>query len=85
MRAARLSTLVLALALSAPLCAQQRVSGLGQYQGYSAREYDSSVRSSLYITMRDGVRLAADIIRPARAGVVDAAGLLHAGGSAGRL
>ncbi len=65
-----LSVPLLALVASR-LPAQQRISKLGQYEGYSARAYDGYVRSSQYLTMRDGVRLAIDIVRPARGGVVE--------------
>ena len=41
------------------------ISELGQYQGYSAPQYKEFVRQSLYVPMRDGVRLALDIYRPA--------------------
>lgn len=51
--------------------APQKVSRFGQYQGYSAPVYDSWVRTSRYLVMRDGARLAADIIRPALAGKVE--------------
>lgn len=47
------------------------VSQLGKYKGYSQEQYDSWVRSSFYITMRDGVKLAADVIRPAVNGEVN--------------
>lgn len=49
-----------------------KVSRFGEYKGYSAEVYDSWVRTSRYLTMRDGVRLAADIIRPAVRGKVEA-------------
>ncbi|MDX2056394.1 MAG: CocE/NonD family hydrolase [Gemmatimonadales bacterium] len=42
----------------------------GVYEGYSTAEYDGYVRTSQYLTMRDGTRLAADILRPSKAGVV---------------
>jgi putative CocE/NonD family hydrolase len=51
--------------------ASAKISRFGEYQGYSAPVYDSWVRTSRYLTMRDGVRLAADIIRPALAGRVE--------------
>jgi putative CocE/NonD family hydrolase len=51
--------------------APEKVSRFGEYQGYSKPIYDSWVRTSFYLTMRDGVRLAADIIRPAKAGKVE--------------
>ncbi len=54
--------------LAVPVAGQDRVSRLGVYQGYSEASYDGSARESRYITMRDGIRLAVDIIRPTRAG-----------------
>ena len=45
-------------------------SRFGEYQGYSDERYDSWIRSSRYLTMRDGINLAVDIIRPARGGQV---------------
>ncbi|MDP2915080.1 MAG: CocE/NonD family hydrolase, partial [Candidatus Aminicenantes bacterium] len=44
---------------------QTRVSKFGQYEGFSEAKYDSWIRTSQYLTMRDGVKLAIDIIRPA--------------------
>jgi predicted acyl esterase len=41
----------------------QRVSRTGEYRGYSSPRYDGWQRSSEYLTMRDGVRLAVDIYR----------------------
>nr|MBO2488672.1 peptidase S15 [Gammaproteobacteria bacterium] len=40
----------------------------GVYEGYSQERFDEWVKSSQYVTMRDGVRLAVDIYRPARDG-----------------
>ena len=48
-----------------------RVSRFGQYEGYSKAVYDSWVRTSQYIEMRDGIKLAVDIIRPAINGEVE--------------
>lgn len=42
-----------------------RVSAFGEYGGYTEPRYDDWVRTSSYIEVRDGTRLAADIIRPA--------------------
>jgi putative CocE/NonD family hydrolase len=47
---------------------EAKVSRFGEYKGYSAPAYDSWVRTSEYLTMRDGVRIAIDIIRPAKGG-----------------
>lgn len=44
---------------------QKIVSRFAEYSGYSAEPFDSWLHSSQYIEMDDGVRLAADIVRPA--------------------
>jgi len=70
--------LVLVLALSGGLLisnqfnAQQeeRVSRFGIYRGYSQPIYDGWVRTSQYITVRDGTKLAVDILRPTKNGQV---------------
>jgi putative CocE/NonD family hydrolase len=51
--------------------ATEKISRFGEYKGYSPEVYDSWVRTSRYLTMRDNVRLAADIIRPAVKGIVE--------------
>jgi uncharacterized protein len=43
---------------------ESRVSELGQYQGYSAPVYFNWTRTSEYITVRDGTKLAIDLVRP---------------------
>jgi putative CocE/NonD family hydrolase len=43
----------------------EKVSKFGEYKGYSEAIYDSSVRTSQYLTMRDGIKIAIDIKRPA--------------------
>ena len=40
------------------------VSSFGRYEGFSEEKYDSWQRTSQYLTMQDGVKLAIDIIRP---------------------
>jgi predicted acyl esterase len=45
-----------------------RVSRPGEYVGYSTATYDGVQRTSFYIPMRDGVKLAADLYRPTRNG-----------------
>jgi len=42
-----------------------RRSSFGEYTGYSEPIYDEWVTTSLYVEMRDGVKLAVDITRPA--------------------
>jgi uncharacterized protein len=48
--------------------AQEKVSQLGQYQGYSDAVYDGTVRRSDYLTLSDGTRLAYDLILPTKRG-----------------
>ncbi len=46
----------------------EKVSRLGEYRGYSFALYDGYARTSTYLTMRDGVKIALDIFRPTRNG-----------------
>ncbi len=41
------------------------VSEFGRYEGYSTAKYERWVRTSQYVAMRDGVKLAVDVVRPA--------------------
>ena len=50
--------------------AQSRVSRPNEYAGYGARAYDGHQRSSFYVAMRDGTRLAVDLYRPTKGGAV---------------
>jgi putative CocE/NonD family hydrolase len=52
------------------LTAQGRVSRPGEYSGYATASYDGHQRSSFYIPMRDGTKLAVDLFRPTRNGVM---------------
>ncbi|MCK4337438.1 MAG: CocE/NonD family hydrolase [Candidatus Aminicenantes bacterium] len=54
---------------------EERVSEFGHYHGYSEDIYDSWIRTSLYVSMRDGVKLAVDIIRPVKNGEIEQAPL----------
>lgn len=65
---ALLGALVLAAAQAVPAsgqAGQERISRPGEYRGYTEARYDDWVRQSRYIEVRDGTRLAADILRPA--------------------
>jgi uncharacterized protein len=62
--------LVLTLVAAPELAAQAKVSRPGGYQGYTEATYDGWQRSSFYVTMRDGTRLAMDLFRPTRGGVL---------------
>src|SRR5207248_2733420 len=52
-----------------------QVSRFGEYEGFSEPLYDGWVRSSQYVAVRDGTRLAVDVFRPTQAGVVEAEAL----------
>ena len=65
-----LATAFVAASCSAGAPAANRVSGPGVYEGYSTAEYDGYQRTSQYIRMRDGTRLAADILRPTKGGAL---------------
>lgn len=67
--------LVLCLGLSAttpamPTAAQDapKVSRMGEYSGYSQPVYKEWARTSQYVAVRDGTRLAVDIVRPVQDG-----------------
>jgi uncharacterized protein len=47
----------------------EHASRVGEYSGYSEAIYTETVRTSEYITVRDGTRIAVDIIRPSVDGV----------------
>lgn len=50
--------------------AAERVSKPGQYSGYSEARFDGHQMTSQYVAVRDGARLAIDIFRPTKNGVV---------------
>jgi uncharacterized protein len=47
-----------------------KVSAPGLYSGYSPVLYDGYVRSSFYVPMRDGTKLAVDLFRPTQRGQI---------------
>ena len=49
--------------------AVETLSEFGAYQGYSELLFSDWVRQSQYVTVRDGTKLAVDIVRPAVNGV----------------
>ena len=55
----------------APAQPTPRVSRFGEYEGYTAATYDGWVRSSELVRMRDGTRIAVDVLRPTRGGQVE--------------
>jgi len=48
--------------------AAEKISSPGKYQGYSQPIYEEWVRISQYVPVRDGTKLAVDILRPSVAG-----------------
>jgi predicted acyl esterase len=48
----------------------QMISTFGKYQGYSEPVYDGTQRTSDYLTLSDGTRLAYDLIIPTKKGVL---------------
>jgi putative CocE/NonD family hydrolase len=48
-----------------------RFSEFGMYEGYSEEKYDGWKRNSQYVIMRDGVKIAVDIIRPNQDGKLE--------------
>lgn len=68
-------TLAAALASASPVGAAEneaatRISRPGEYSGYSPVLFDGYKLESVYVTVRDGTKLAIDIIRPTKNGVV---------------
>ncbi len=49
--------------------ARQKISAFGKYQGYTEPVYDGSQRTSAYLTLLDGTRLAYDLILPTQKGM----------------
>jgi uncharacterized protein len=60
--------LALFFAFRAKSSGQRKISAFGQYQGYSEPVYDGSKRTSDYLTLSDGTRLAYDLIIPTQKG-----------------
>lgn len=70
LRVLGVSLAALTMGLGSTAQGQEQVSKPGQYSGYSSPVYDGSKLTSVYVPMRDGVRLAVDIFRPTKHGVV---------------
>lgn len=64
-----LGAFLLAATATASAAELERISKPGEYQGYSKEIYPDWVRTSQYITVRDGTKIALDILRPAVNGV----------------
>ena len=72
----KFSAVFILLALAVGFClfykksaAQEKVSVFGKYEGYSRAMYDGARRTSDYLTLSNGTRLAYDLILPTRKGV----------------
>jgi putative CocE/NonD family hydrolase len=61
-------TVALALMSVALAADSEKISTPGHYAGYSSAVYDGYQRTSFYVGVRDGTRLAVDLFRPTRAG-----------------
>ena len=59
-----LTILVLTATVSCNRSVNRKISQFGQYQGYSEAIYDGYQRSSHYLTLEDGTRLAYDLYLP---------------------
>src|SRR2546428_4620218 len=52
------------LALTASAGAQQKVSERFNYSGYTSADWKSFSRSAAFVTMKDGTRIAVDVVLP---------------------
>ncbi len=62
------ASMAIALCWASNSSAEQKVSEFGKYQGYSEAIYDGTRRSSDYLTLSNGTRLAYDLILPTKRG-----------------
>ncbi len=60
--------LIVLVTISRKNAAKPKISEFGKYQGYSEPIYDGSKRTSDYLTLSDGTRLAYDLIIPTKKG-----------------
>ena len=58
--------LISGLALHFAHAEESRISRPGEYQGYTAAQFDGHELTSRYVKVRDGTRLAVDIFRPTK-------------------
>ena len=64
-RIGQLFTVIIALTACGDTADDGRISEFGRYEGYSEPRFDEWVKTSQYLEMRDGVKLAIDVVRPA--------------------
>ena len=77
MRRATALFLLFFAALAPARSEEPRVSRFGEYQGYSQPVYDGWERTSFYVPVRDGTRLAMDLFRPTKDGKVETGEYSH--------
>lgn len=65
-----LSLALITSAVPTGIHATERISSPGKYAGYSEARFDGYQQTSQYVAVRDGTKLAVDIIRPALHGRV---------------
>ncbi len=58
-------TVFLALIACGDTADEGKISEFGRYEGYSTPRFEEWVKTSRYLEMRDGVKLAIDVVRPA--------------------
>ncbi len=56
--------------VSTPVTADGKVSRPSEYSGWSEKIYDGHQRTSFYVEVRDGTKLAVDLYRPTKGGVL---------------
>ncbi|HET7811766.1 MAG TPA: CocE/NonD family hydrolase [Steroidobacteraceae bacterium] len=59
---------ILGMTLATASAEESRVSRPGEYRGYGEASYDGHQLVSVYVTVRDGTRLAVDVFLPTRGG-----------------
>src|SRR5690242_782729 len=69
LRSGRIAALLmLSMATLAPVEAQEKISRPGADSGYSPAKYDEYEMTSMYVEVRDGTKLAMDLLRPKNQG-----------------
>lgn len=49
---------------------EAQISRPGVYEGFSTASFDGHERTAVYVAMRDGVRIAIDVVRPTNSGIL---------------
>src|SRR5512135_3709183 len=66
MEIAAVSLLIAPLAACQSSGGEEKISEFGRYQGYSEATYDGTSRTSDFLTLSDGTRLAYDLFLPTK-------------------